>query len=523
MSFERQLRLLTRFVVATVVVLALALGLTWVNQSKLNAAQRQRHESYLLADELRQSSDDLTRLARTYVVTGDEKYEKEYWDIIAVRNGEKPRPDGRKAALQELMKEQGFTEAEFEKLREAEANSNALVTTETIAMNAVKGLFADDAGGYTKKGKPDPDMARRIMFDDQYHQDKAIIMAPISAFTEMLAKRTDDKVEFYVVSGNVLLSTIGFFVLLLAGLLVAFLKRLRIFMERTLEELDQNARWLAVAADQVASSSEQLAQGVSQQAAVVEETSATSKEINELTARNREHSEQAAVLMSETESRVVDANHALAEMQQSMTEINDSSEKIQNIIRIIDEIAFQTNLLALNAAVEAARAGEAGKGFAVVAEEVRNLAHRCGNAAKDTAKLIDESVSKSRNGSQRVHQVSEAIESITQASQKVKCLVDEIKQGSITQTKGTEEIARATAELESVVSSTAASAEEGASLGEELRGRAKMLGQVVDRFRELVGKHRDSQSGDIDQDSTNGQPRSTETQPHNRIAAFLPN
>lgn len=520
MTLERQIRLLTRLAIGAVVALGGLLALTWFNQGQLNFAQQQRYASYLLADELRQSSDDLTRLARTYVATADPKHEAAYWDVIAVRNGDKPRPDGEKVALQELMKRQGFTEEEFAKLKQAENNSNALVTTETIAMNAVKGRFADGQGGYTKEGKPDQELALRIMFDDKYHQDKAIIMEPINQFEELLDARTKATVERYILRGNVLIGGIGAMIVLLAGLLVAFLKRVRQFMVRTLEDLDQNANWLTYAADQVASSSEQLAQGVSEQAAVVEQTSATSKEINELSSRNRDHSEQAAVLVVETDNRVTQANHALANMQQSMDEINASSEKIQNIIRVIDEIAFQTNLLALNAAVEAARAGEAGKGFAVVAEEVRNLAHRCSSAAKDTAGLIDESVTKSRNGREHVVQVASAIEAITQASSKVKCLVEEIKQGSVTQAQGTEEITRATAELESVVSNTASSAEEGAALGEELRSRAVMLSEVVDRFRELVGRQAALAVSETDDaPRENAQPNKNKSV--NRVAAYM--
>jgi len=188
-----------------------------VNNEKLEQAEVRRHQSYLLADELRQSSDDLTRLARAYVVSGNPKYEKMYWHILAIRNGEKPRPqkynriywdlvleygdkprpDGETVALQRLMENMGFTEEEFAKLREAQNNSDSLVTTETIAMNAVKGLYDDGTGNYTKKGEPDWEMARRIMHDEKYHQDKAAIMKPIDEFFELFQARTAKKVQHF--------------------------------------------------------------------------------------------------------------------------------------------------------------------------------------------------------------------------------------------------------------------------------------------------------------------------------------
>ncbi|NBW87319.1 MAG: methyl-accepting chemotaxis protein, partial [Planctomycetia bacterium] len=144
MNTMRLLRLTTLGPIVGLVVLAV---LAFFNQRAVNRAQTNRYESYRLAQELRASSEDLTRFARTYVVTGDPVYEQQYWHLLDVRNGVKSRPDGRTVALRALMQAQGFSAAEFAKLKEAEDNSNALVTTETIAMNAVKGKFDDGSGG----------------------------------------------------------------------------------------------------------------------------------------------------------------------------------------------------------------------------------------------------------------------------------------------------------------------------------------------------------------------------------------
>lgn len=178
-------------------------------QANLEAAHTRQYNSYLLADELRQSSDDLTRLARTYVVTGDPAYESQYMDILAIRNGEKERPadyhriywdfaaagrpvspgSGVTRSLEDLMRDEGFTSEEFSLLAEAKANSDGLVALEVQAMNAVKGKFADAAGTYTVQGTPDMELARTLLHSPEYHQYKADIMAPIHEFLGSPEKR----------------------------------------------------------------------------------------------------------------------------------------------------------------------------------------------------------------------------------------------------------------------------------------------------------------------------------------------
>ena len=193
----RHLSIKQAFTATFLLTLVLAALTLWAllrvsdKQADATAASQARYHSYLLADELRQSSDDLTRLARTYVVSGDPSYERQYMDILDIRNGKKPRPEhyeriywdfvaggvavppssGKAMALQEMMKQAGFTEQEFAKLKQAQANSDGLVKTEVIAMNAVKGLFDDGQGNFTRQGEPDMEMARRIMHDTAYHQN----------------------------------------------------------------------------------------------------------------------------------------------------------------------------------------------------------------------------------------------------------------------------------------------------------------------------------------------------------------
>jgi methyl-accepting chemotaxis protein len=252
-------------------------------------------------------------------------------------------------------------------------------------------------------------------------------------------------------------------------------------------ELAATAEQLSTAAGQVSSSGQSLAQGASEQAASLEETSASSEELSSMTRKNAENSQQAAEFMNAMSERVVVANRVLGEMMTSMHEIGASSGKISKIIKVIDEIAFQTNILALNAAVEAARAGEAGMGFAVVAAEVRNLAQRSAQAARDTADLIEDSIAKSGEGSGKLSEVAASIQAITEGAVKVKTLVDEVDASSKEQALGIEQISKSIAQMDKVTQQTSANAEQSANASEALNGQAQTLLDLVERLQSMVG------------------------------------
>lgn len=273
------------------------------------------------------------------------------------------------------------------------------------------------------------------------------------------------------------------------GCVVSFviIRGLNASLRQFASELSQGAIQVAAAASQVASSSQSLAEGASEQAAALEETSASSEEIRSMAQKNTEHTSSARELVERSGHRFEETNELLNGMLASMSGITTSSEKISKIIKIIDEIAFQTNILALNAAVEAARAGEAGMGFAVVADEVRNLAHRSAQAAKDTAALIEESITKSSEGKSRVDQVATAVRAITEEAGKVKVLVDDVNLGSQEQTRGMDEVAKAITEMQEVTQRTAANAEESAAAATELLAQSERLKETVSGLAALVG------------------------------------
>ena len=264
-------------------------------------------------------------------------------------------------------------------------------------------------------------------------------------------------------------------------------RRVGVGLKDLAARMSESAERVSGGASMVSSSSQSLAAGASQQAASLEETSASTEEIASITRKNADHALQVAGLMQQSADGAVGVNESLDRMVVQMNEIGNSSNKIARIIKVIDEIAFQTNILALNAAVEAARAGEAGLGFAVVADEVRNLAQRCAQAARDTAGLIEDSISTSRDGNARLDQMAGNVRAMTENATKVKSLVDEVNMGSQEQARGMEQIARAVMQMEQVTQRTAASAEESATAGTDLNSHANALRALVHEMRDMVG------------------------------------
>ncbi len=280
-------------------------------------------------------------------------------------------------------------------------------------------------------------------------------------------------------------------VFIIGGLIVSvtsfmLVRGIRGTLRQLSTELQVGTDQVAEAALQTFSSSQSLAQGASEQAASLEETSSSTQEIQSMTSQNAQNAKAATQLMKGVSQGIVNGNRKLEEMVSAIIAINESSVKESKILKVIDDISFQTNILALNAAVEAARAGESGMGFAVVADEVRNLAQRCAQAAKDTALLVDESVARSGEGRRAVDEVARAIAEITEKSEQVCTLVEEVSSASQEQEKGLNQIAQAVCQMEQLTQNTAAIAQQSAASSHELTGQSQSLQKVAASLNRFV-------------------------------------
>jgi methyl-accepting chemotaxis protein len=222
----------------------------------------------------------------------------------------------------------------------------------------------------------------------------------------------------------------------------------------------------------VSSSSQNLAEGATSQAAAIEETSSSLEEMSSMTKGNADNAGEAKALMAETRNIVTKVNNHMNNMAEAIHKVTTTSEETSKIIKTIDEIAFQTNLLALNAAVEAARAGEAGAGFAVVANEVRNLAQRAAEAAKNTATLIENTITVVKESNELTKMTQNAFGENVEIARKVESLVNEIAAASMEQSQGIDQINKAVSDLERVTQQNAATAEESASAAEEMSAQS---------------------------------------------------
>jgi len=306
-------------------------------------------------------------------------------------------------------------------------------------------------------------------------------------FTE-LNKSITQAVDAQASLTTVVMLSVGLAVLLLGVVLAVVITRSIVKpINRIISGLNEGAEQVTDAAAQVASASQQLAGGASEQAASLEETSSALQEVSAMTRTNAGNAKNANELSTQASQAAAEGDRTVGELNTAMSAISESSQKIGKIIKVIEEIAFQTNLLALNAAVEAARAGEHGKGFAVVADEVRNLAQRAAQAARETTELIEDSVGRVKQGTQVAENVGKSLAAIVSDVTQVTELINGIAHASEEQAQGVDQVSTAVTQMDQVTQQNASAAEESASASEELAAQAEAVKSMVNEMVALVG------------------------------------
>lgn len=495
---------------------------------KVDAAEQNRYESYALAKEITESSAELTKMVRSYVMTGNPDYEKRYWEVVAIGQGKSPRPDGQTIARLDLMKEKGFSSEEFAKVSESQNNSFALIKTEDIAMHAMKGLFDNGDGKYTIKGEPNVELARDLVNNAKYEAEVKKIMAPVDEFFILLNDRTltnissvkaDALKAYYVAIGLLLIMILSaLFVLIILyrliksqlnisltaaeqlakgnltiklktnrkdelGRLVVAIQGIATGLMGLVRDVRTGVETINAASKDIAAGNMDLSDRTEKQSSNLEETSSSMEELTSTVKQNADNAKNANDLVTTTVGLATKGGEVVSHVVKTMGSIKESSAKIAEIITVIDSIAFQTNILALNAAVEAARAGEQGRGFAVVASEVRTLAQRSANAAKEIKGLISDSVLKVNAGGQLVDQAGETMGEIVNSVKNVAHLMSDITTASGEQSLGIAMVSEAITKMDEMTQQNSALVEQSASSAKSMQEQVQHLMKTVSIFK----------------------------------------
>ena len=254
-------------------------------------------------------------------------------------------------------------------------------------------------------------------------------------------------------------------------------------LNQTIRQIDQASQQVSGGAGQLSIGAQALADGATEQASSIEELSASLTEISGTIRETAQNVTNANKNVALVDRELENGSLQMQQLMQAMEKIRTSSDQIGAIIKTIEDIAFQTNILSLNAAVEAARAGEAGKGFSIVADEVRNLANKSSEAVKDTARLIENSVSAVKEGTEIAGATEEALQKIVGGTKQVAAQVSEITQHSNHQAESVDQITLGVSQISGIVQTNSATAEQSAAASKELSEQAQNMMELVGKFQ----------------------------------------
>ncbi|MDR0197274.1 MAG: methyl-accepting chemotaxis protein [Oscillospiraceae bacterium] len=338
--------------------------------------------------------------------------------------------------------------------------------------------------GFMKKASSTGDLRFSKEEEDtirDYAQNRDEIGQCINATAGFIKRITDIGNELEVISNGDLTSSVS--LLSDRDIMGVSLQKMNAKLNDMFGEINSSSSQVNMGSKQIADGAQALASGSTEQAATIEELSSSTAEISGKTKQNAEMATKAAELADVIIKSAEKGSRQMDEMMAAVNDINQASQNISKVIKVIDDIAFQTNILALNAAVEAARAGQHGKGFAVVAEEVRNLAGKSAEAAKDTSELISNSIEKAELGARIANETASSLTEIVSGINESSQLVNEIARSSEEQSMGISQINTGIEQVTQVIQQNSATAEQSAAAAQEMSGQSEMLEELIRQFR----------------------------------------